>query len=172
MKNTCEFEVPALSKMVLKTVYIIFRETQKCSSTTNYIPPSTLKMHTSKSCNFGWNETANGQWEIKRSGWWFHFQDIKPELFGLGICGLSLCWSYEISHWKLFWVLNDWDDFFSSRQAWPGLTDSGGILCMRNSIAILQTYGHEMFGKYSKLTSVLLNFRIKLNFWSLKLVEL
>lgn len=68
MKNTCEFEVPALSKMVLKTVYIIFRETQKCSATTNYIPPSTLKMRTSKSCNFGWNETANGQWEIKRSG--------------------------------------------------------------------------------------------------------
>lgn len=36
MKNTCEFEVPALSKMFLKTVYIIFRERQKCSVTTNY----------------------------------------------------------------------------------------------------------------------------------------
>lgn len=123
MKNICEFEVPALSKMVLKTVYIIFRETQKCSATTNYIPPSTLKMSTSKSCNFGWSETANGQWEIKRSGWWFHFQDIKPELFGLGICGLGLCWSYGISHWKLFWVLNDWDDFFlKDKHDWDWLT--------------------------------------------------
>lgn len=36
MKNTCEFEVPALSKMLLKTVYIIFRGTQKCSATMNY----------------------------------------------------------------------------------------------------------------------------------------
>lgn len=34
-----------------------------------------------KSCNFGWNETANGQWEMKCSGRWFHFQHIKLELF-------------------------------------------------------------------------------------------
>lgn len=124
-------------------------------------------MCTPKSCNFDWNETANGQWEINCSGWRFHFQGViytRTIYSWLGSCRLGLCWSYEISHWKLFQVLNDWDGFFlKDKHDW----NSKGIAFPFYKSTVL-----GMFGKYSKLTSMLLNFTIKLNSWSVKLVQL